>query len=97
MCEPEKYIFSMKIQYENDVLGDDTAVNGMAFKCADLEENYNEAQTREVYSGCWGRWKEWSVWKYNYFVCAAKAQFEDYLEWGNNTALNGLRLKLCAL
>lgn len=59
-CTPGNYVTSMRVKYEdNQRDGDDTALNGLEIRCRNPEDWYQE-ETREVYSGIWGDWKDWS-------------------------------------
>lgn len=50
----------------------------------------------DVHKGYWGDWKT-EVKFENKYVCGAQTRFEGNQEGGDDTALNGIKLRFCPL
>ena len=47
--------------------------------------------------GFWGSWGAWATCPAGSYVCAAQVRIEGDQGWGDDTAMNGIRLKCCSL
>ena len=73
--------------------GDDTSMNGLMMACKYKNGMY--PQTVMVYPGLWGTWRGWSKVLGGYFMCGNANRWEQPQGSGDDTAYNGLELKLC--
>jgi hypothetical protein len=94
MCAEGKYITGAqaKVEEPQGTGGDDTAFNGLKIKCKKPDASGN-AETVSLEYGGWGTWRAWVEYSSSY-VCGGQVRFEEKIK-GDNTALNGLRLKFC--
>lgn len=73
--------------------GDDTALNALSFRCKDPVTSY-ESNAVLLYNTVWGDWINW-VEVQGKYVCGGQVRFESSQGVGDDTALNGIRLKFC--
>jgi hypothetical protein len=72
--------------------GDDTAANGLKLVYCHLEAWYDQ-QTKTIFEGLWGEWKEVALCPFDHYVDGAEVRFEDKVgDGGDDTALNGLKI-----
>merc|ERR1711981_140507 len=76
--------------------GDDTAANRFRFRC---RQAFGRRQTGIYYPRSktnWGHWKSSQLrGNGNRFICGSRVRFEKPVGRKDDTALNGLQLKLC--
>ena len=98
MC-PEKYYvdaFQARID-EKKGKGDNTALNGLKFRCNSQQKNMSTIIT--IYEGIWGTWRNWryageekiAFFDGFYFFDSFQVRFKPNQNSGDNTAMNGLR------
>jgi len=86
------YACGAQLRFENNQGGgDDTAANGLTLKFCGLR-NWNFQQTKTIYSGNWGDWRNMAMCPYGKYIGGAVVRFEDNQGGGDDTALNGLGL-----
>jgi hypothetical protein len=73
---------------------DDTALNGLKISCKN--PTTNEEKWLTVHEGFWGSWKKAVVKKFQY-VCGAQSRWEKKQDGGDDTALNGIKMRFCEL
>merc|ERR1712165_595997 len=92
MCPRGRYIAGAAVRYEDPVgAGDDTALNGLAIWCVSKDFKYGDVKV--VHYGWWGSWKPWAY-RQKKFVTGAEVRFEDHQGGGDDTAMNGLKMRL---
>ena len=95
MCPKGKYIYSMNARLEfMKGLGDDTSLNGLMVSCRYPNGSYPNSLM--IHPGYWGAWKGWSKIASGYHVCGTNVRYENPKGRWDDTALNGLALKLCS-
>jgi hypothetical protein len=94
MCAKNTYIVGAqaKVEEPQGTGGDDTAFNGLKIKCKNPKVS-SSSETVSLEYGGWGTWRAWVEYSSSY-VCGGQVRFEEKIK-GDNTALNGLRLKFC--
>ena len=94
MCPEGYYINRVKARVESPQgAGDDTALNSVTFRCKDP---VNDIVSDDIIlqSTSWGDWMEW-VGNEDKYVCGGQVRFESSQGAGDDTALNGIRLRFC--
>ena len=61
----------MMIRYEDPVWGDDSAANGLAFRCLGKDNAMGQQVVRVAHPGWYGNWKGFTSFFADFFVCAA--------------------------
>ena len=98
MC-PEKYYvdaFQARIEGKQGS-GDDTALNGLRFRCT--SQQLNQSTVITIYEGLWGTWREWhyagtekiAFFDGFYFFDSFQVRFEPNQQSGDDTGMNGLK------
>jgi len=85
------YACGAEMRFE-DPCGDDTAANGLRFKYCHLQD-WSAQKTAAIYNGIWGSWKGMQMCPFDYYVDGAQVRFEDNQGSGDDTALNGLKIR----
>jgi hypothetical protein len=98
MCSKNSYIhaISLRIEPENSIEKDKTAVNGVKFKCLDSKPDSKSVEVIAE-SGNTGDWSDYV--EFNKYVCGAQVRF-DFTPLSNSketdaTAMSGLKAKFC--
>merc|ERR1712038_1558956 len=92
MCPRGRYIAGARVRYEDPVgAGDDSALNGLSIWCVSKDFRYGDVEV--VHNGSWGSWKPWAY-RSKKFVTGAEVRFEDHQGGGDDTAMNGLKMRL---
>lgn len=95
MCPPGRYIFTMNLKFEGPISGDDSAANGFAIACRDL--NNQNAWAQEVANtGPWGYYRGWADYYDDEFLCGGYARSERPIA-GDDSAFNGFTMRTCKL
>lgn len=84
-CTGNNRITAAKMRWEPDIYGDDTAANGLRFKCTDGNYLYPG-------DGYWGRWTSWNYCPAGSAIYGIQTRVEP--SGGDDTALNQVEL-LC--
>lgn len=88
----ERYACGARLRIERwQLLGDDTAANGLELKYCDLSNWWSQEETM-VYPGVWGDWGQWKMCPSGKYIGGANVRFETPQGVGDDTALNGLAL-----
>lgn len=97
-CPENHYVdgFQARIE-EKQGGGDDTALNGLKFRCFNPQTNTTNYIT--IFEGLWGSWRDWHHVNSGqnaeladfYFLDRFQARFEGKQGSGDDTALNGLK------
>lgn len=97
MCDEGMFISSMsaKVDPQHNFAHDDTALNALRIRCDYID--HSKPRDKDVANGGkWGDWGPWSQTVRQKFICGMQARYEDRLgEWNDDTALNGINVKLC--
>lgn len=72
--------------------GDDTAMNGVRFIICN-EKNWHQQQTSTINEGLWGDWSNDVLCPVGSFIVGLQVRYETKILFGDNTALNGLRIQ----
>ena len=70
--------------------GDDTALNGLEFRCRNRDGFHNFVK---IYEGLWGTWRDWHFANFDsgpFLFTTYQVRFEGNQGKGDDTALNGL-------
>jgi hypothetical protein len=94
MCPQGYYINQVRARVESPQgPGDDTALNSLTFRCKE-PVNSNVSDDIILQNTNWGNWMDW-VGNDDQYVCGGQVRFEPSQEAGDDTALNGIRLRFC--
>lgn len=94
MCDQDFYITGAQVKLETARgSGDDTVMNGLRIRCKNIKLD-TANRTKNLEYGGWGDWQSWVEYSSSY-VCGGQVRFESDQGSGDDTALNGLRLKFC--
>ena len=98
MCPEKHYVdaFQARIE-EKQGKGDDTALNGLRFRCTSQQKNVSTVIT--IYEGLWGTWRNWhyageekiAFFDGFYFFDSFQVRFEPVQGSGDDTGMNGLK------
>jgi hypothetical protein len=90
-CPNEGYINGLQVRYEDKIRGDNTAMNGLRFKC-NTASNWITVGT-----GNWGSWKTQILFSTEprKHICGGRSRFQSGQGNGDDTGMNGLEVELC--
>lgn len=90
MCNYGGFITSIRVKYEKYELGqDNTTMNGLEFKCS------GNSGVKSMEYGGWGDWRDWVDFS-DHYICGGQVRFDQDMNKRDQTALNGLAVKLCS-
>lgn len=96
MCPQNSYIESMMMKLEGEG-GDDTASNGFQISCQSISTKEGYIWERKVVAngGKYGKWRGWTKYQRDWFMCAGDFRAEKSQGKGDDTAFNGLKMRMC--
>lgn len=95
MCDNGMFISGGQMRVEpSQGGGDDTAANGLKIFCTDPMKPNERSGWKTVWNGYWGDWQR-QRFQVRGVVCEAAARVESRQGGGDDTALNGLKFKMC--
>ena len=100
MCDQDSYVFNMQVKHQNWLAGNDnTATNGLSILCCNPKDGCKEINEHTVETGNWGNWRSKNSTPNDQFVCGVQVKNQDYEESEkiDNTAINGIKLKMCIM
>jgi hypothetical protein len=94
-CPAFTYITGLGVKYQQlQGSGDDTTLNGIEIKCSRLDRTGQNEYRRISHGLSLGDWRGRKDFD-GQFVCGARVRYEDWVQGKDNTAVNGLKVKLC--
>jgi hypothetical protein len=87
------YACGAEMRFEDNVLGDDTAANGLRLNFCHHNNWNDQTEFKDIYSGKWGAWKGKKMCPLNMYIDGAMVKFEGYQGSDDDTALNGLKIR----
>lgn len=95
-CPAGTYVWGLRVRFEPfQGRGDDTALNGVEFKCKPLPGSNGKVTEINIHHGHWGIWHKWATCQEHQYVCGVRTGKEKFRRNNDDTALNYVKLKCC--